>query len=426
MLSGEIMRLKLFVASLLATALPLNAALAQAVMQVPVGGATPAPVPVSPPADPDDSPEDIAKDAARDLKDNRFYNKPGATRAQYEADWQECRLIARGSRTPSGSIPYYYNPALMSPLAAGVGGAIGGAIASAIAEGQQRRANRRACLLIRGWRMVEVPSAEAARVGAMGDGARDAYLASIIGAEHVDGKITEVTSFSLQPDPALKLDGPLSGPGVVYLGKKIDPATPIKLAPGEAAIVVAFRRPDEGSAGRSGGVTLSRYDPAARDLVYQRRDWKKNGDTTTYSLNVASGDRKAPHEVQVVRLTPGDYVISGGSIGAGVTFGTYCFGAPTFHVGAGDILYIGDFIPYWAARIANGTRLYALGYTPHIEDARQVLSAAHSDIAAAMKPATLHNRATYACGGISMGRWDLPGIDDLPDPPALAKPTPTG
>ena len=48
----------------------------------------------------EDSPEEIAKDSARDLKDSRFYNKPGATRAQYDADWQECRLIARGSKTP--------------------------------------------------------------------------------------------------------------------------------------------------------------------------------------------------------------------------------------------------------------------------------------------------------------------------------------
>ena len=64
-------------------------------------------------------PEEIAKDAARDLKDNRFYNKPGATRAQYDADWQTCRLIARGSVTPSGSATYVYNPAVVSPLAAG-------------------------------------------------------------------------------------------------------------------------------------------------------------------------------------------------------------------------------------------------------------------------------------------------------------------
>lgn len=36
-----------------------------------------------------DSPEEIAKDSARDLKDSRYYNKPGATRADYDRDWQE-------------------------------------------------------------------------------------------------------------------------------------------------------------------------------------------------------------------------------------------------------------------------------------------------------------------------------------------------
>jgi len=40
------------------------------------GAAQAQPAPTS-----DDTPEEIAKDAARDLKDNRFYNKPGATRA---------------------------------------------------------------------------------------------------------------------------------------------------------------------------------------------------------------------------------------------------------------------------------------------------------------------------------------------------------
>ena len=67
-------------------------------------------------ADKDDTPEEIAQDAARDLKDSRFYNKPGATRAQYDADWQECRLIARGSRTPTGTIVVPYNPAIISPV----------------------------------------------------------------------------------------------------------------------------------------------------------------------------------------------------------------------------------------------------------------------------------------------------------------------
>jgi hypothetical protein len=136
----------------------------------------------------EDSAEEIAKDASRDLKDSRFYNKPGATRAQYDADWQECRLIARGSRTPSGSVPYFYNPAVISPLAAGVGAGIGGLIAGAIQEGHARRVNRRACLLVRGWRLVEVEDSEQARVAAMSDADRDTYFNTIVGAVDVGGK----------------------------------------------------------------------------------------------------------------------------------------------------------------------------------------------------------------------------------------------
>jgi hypothetical protein len=139
-------------------------------------------------AEPKDSPEEIAKDAAGDLKDSRFYNKPGATRAQYDADWQECRLIARGSRTPSGSVPFFYNPAVISPIAAGIGAGIGGLIAGAIQQSAARRANRRACLLFKGWRLVEVDDAERERVAAMSDADRDAYFNTILGAAEVKGK----------------------------------------------------------------------------------------------------------------------------------------------------------------------------------------------------------------------------------------------
>jgi hypothetical protein len=140
----------------------------------------------------EDTPEEIAKDASRDLKDNRFYNKPGASRADYDKDWQECRLIARGSRTPAGSITYYdpslYNPAI-SPMAGAIGGGIGAAIGAAIIEGQQRRANRRSCLLIHGWRLVELPSEETARVASLADAEKDAYFNRIVGAADVTGEI---------------------------------------------------------------------------------------------------------------------------------------------------------------------------------------------------------------------------------------------
>ncbi len=135
-----------------------------------------------------DSPEDIAEDSARDLKDNRYYNKPGATRADYDRDWQECRLIARGSMSPTGNFVVVYNPAVISPAAAAGGGIIGGLIASAIVEGQTRRANRRACLLYRGWRLVEVAPEQAARFAALPEPEREKVFNEVLGAAEPQGK----------------------------------------------------------------------------------------------------------------------------------------------------------------------------------------------------------------------------------------------
>jgi hypothetical protein len=167
----------------------LAAAMAAAPVQAVSVPATtpPVPAPATKPVN-EDSPEEIAKDSARDLKDSRFYNKPGATRAQYDSDWQECRLIARGTRTPSGGYTYVYNPAVISPVAAGVGAGLGAAIAQAIIEGQMRRANRKNCLLIKGWTLVEVDEAEQARVAALPDAERQAYFNAILGASELKGK----------------------------------------------------------------------------------------------------------------------------------------------------------------------------------------------------------------------------------------------
>lgn len=403
-------------AAAMVVAMPVEMVMAQASMNVPVGGTGGAPVAQTPPADAEDTPEEIAKDAARDLKDNRFYNKPGATRAQYDADWQTCRLIARGSRTPSGTVPYFYNPAVISPLAAGIGAGIGGLIGSAIAEGQQRRANRRSCLLIKGWRMVETPDADAARIAAMTDEQRDAHFNAIVGATEVQGEVTERTSFELAADPNLRLDAPIAAPASVFLGKKVDPAAPFALAEGEGAIVFAYRRPDIESTGRSATVDFARYDAANRDLVYQPRDWKKKGDKTTYAISAGSKDKKSPLEVQVRRVTPGDYVVRGTAVGPGVLVtNSYCFGAPTIRVAAGEVVYVGDFVPYMGAKLAAGGNFHGLAYTSNIEDTRKTLAISQPALAAALKPATLHDRATYACSGIVMDRWDWPGVADMPE-----------
>jgi hypothetical protein len=331
-------------------------------------------------------------------------------------------------------VPYYYNPAVVSPLAAGIGAGLGGLIAGAIAEGQQRRANRRACLLIRGWRLIEVPGSEATRVRAMTDADRSAYFNTIVGATMLPPGVgvTERTAFTLPADAEIHLDAPVQVPGAVFLGRRVDPAVPLTLAPNEGALVLAFRRPDAGSAGRTGEVQFARYDLAQRDLIYQPRDWRRRGDTTTYRMAVISSDRRAPLEVHVLKVTPGDYVITGHVPGVVPVTNSFCFGAPTFHVGAGEVVYVGDFIPFMNHRLSTGERLTQVAYTSHIEDARRTLAVHQPMLAEGLRPATLRNRATYACAAITMDRWDIPGVEALPPPepqaeaPAAAAPTSGG
>lgn len=400
-------------------------ALADVVM-VPTGNKAPRVAQDPPPSD--DTPEEIAKDAQRDLKDSRFYNRPGATRAQYNADWQRCRLIARGSQTPSGSVPYFYNPAVVSPLAAGIGAGIGGMIGAAIVEGQQRRANRRQCLMIAGWRQVDVPDATAQRLAAMSDAERDAYFDTIVGAADVEGEITERKTFAQDAAWTRVFDGAVNPSETMTVVPRVKQAQARYASLGldgvsdeEAVIVFAFRRPTEPAVGRSASIRLLRYDPDSSDLWYQPRDWKKTSDFTTYALNIATKQKKLPYEMVAVRVTPGTYVYDAASVGPLLPMSTNCFGAPMMTVKAGDVVYAGDFIPVINGKGAGDQAVTALLFSDHLADARQSLAKLHADWAERLQPAEWRNAATYACAGAMMDRYDLPGFrsrDPAPVTPA--------
>ena len=363
-----------------------------------------------------DMAQEIAEDAARDLKDSRFYNKPGASRAEYNADWQSCRLIARGSQTPAGSVPIYdpamYNPAI-SPLAAGIGSGIGAAIGAAIVEGQMRRANRKNCLLIKGWRLVDLPAAQAAKVAAMPDAERQSYFETVVGAQTVDGDITEMTSFTPVADDKLNMSGTLAGPPSLFLGKKVDPKAPLALADNEGALVIAFRRNDAGSAGRSGRVQIRRFDRENGDLFYQPRDWKKKGDRTTYGSEFVSKDKKSAYELQVVKLTPGWYVLQTDAVGTVLPNTTNCFGAPAFEVRAGEYAYLADASPFLGAKLATGGEHSGMGYARNFDEAKAAMAGFQPDAAARMVEARIENRATYSCAGQVMTRMDFPGVTEV-------------
>lgn len=119
--------------------------------------------------------------------------------------------------------------------------------------------------------------------------------------------------------------------------------------------------------------------------------------------------KKSPMEVQAVVLTAGDYVIAAASPFGVLATNSNCFGAPTFHVAAGEVVYLGEFAPVFNAQMADG-RHSGMAWFSKPADAQRVLAASQPGLAAAMKPAALRNGATYACSAVTMDRWDLPGI----------------
>jgi hypothetical protein len=364
-----------------------------------------------------DSPEDIAKDAARDLKDNRFYNRPGATRADYDSAWQECRLIARGSKLANGNSALYnpaiYNPSI-SPLAAGIGGGIGAAIAGAIAEGAQRRENRKRCLLIKGWQLVRLPSDKAALIGQLSDAEKQAYFNQIVGAAKVDGEVERMDSFFQPSDPALTVGPELAGPATLFVNKDPAKAQLAPLGPNQGAIVMAFRRNHPAAANRFGLVQMFRYDQAKADLDYQPRDWKKKGDKTTYVVSISAGDRRAAYELRVIPVTAGDYVLGGSSVGVNVPpQSSNCFGAPMMHVEAGQYAYLGDATPIMGAQLADGNKTSVMMFNRHTGVAQQELAKLRPELAGRLVEVPIRNRATYSCAAVTMDRFDWRGASDI-------------
>lgn len=216
----------------------------------------------------------------------------------------------------------------------------------------------------------------------------------------------------------LALAAALAAPAAAQLRvtKRADLAAPVKLEPGQGAILVAFRRPDAMSMGKHGAMSFARYDMEARDVVFQPKDAKKKGDTTTYWVDVASDEKKLDVEYHLMPVSAGDYVLYGASPGVKMVVNTFCFAAPAFSVKPGEVVYFGDVTPYAPAVLEDGEKAMAMAYSANLDGAREALKAQPA-LASALRAAELRNNATYSCSGQEMLGYVVPGVEALPPAP---------
>ncbi len=207
--------------------------------------------------------------------------------------------------------------------------------------------------------------------------------------------------------------------------KRADLAAPLVLGPGQAAIVVGFRRPDAASMGKSATVNFVRYDLARRDMTPQPADARKSGDTTTYWIEARSGVKTLAVDYAVMVVSAGAYALHSGFPGADPQLTTtFCLGAPVFEAKAGEVVYFGDVAPYLNVKLIDGRHIAALAYSSHVDDARRGL-AAQPALAERLRAANLFNRATFSCSAMTMNAYLVPGAADLPAADAPSTPQTT-
>ncbi|MFZ4688972.1 MAG: hypothetical protein ACOYLS_07030 [Polymorphobacter sp.] len=198
--------------------------------------------------------------------------------------------------------------------------------------------------------------------------------------------------------------------------KRADPAVPVVLKPGQGALVVGYRRPDDWSAGKSGTIAFARYDVEKRDMIARPKDAKKNGDPNTYWISVRSGDRKLPLDHAIMVVSAGDYVLYGATPGpGGMVANSFCFSAPVIHVGAGETVYFGDITPYIGAKLADGGYHYGMAFTRFPADAKAAVEQQQPGLAASFKDGEVRNGASFTCAAQAMSAYIAPGQPSLPD-----------
>jgi hypothetical protein len=152
---------------------------------------------------PDDSVDHARRMAGSDRNKERYFNRPGATEAEYQNEWNGCRQIARRLASPNA------NPALMS-AAFTQGGMVGGLLVSgfdaAFSQLRARRDIRRRCMVARGWRLVEPDDAGQARIASLSREDREAYFARMLSATEVEPGAHVTDRASLGQNAAAKSD----------------------------------------------------------------------------------------------------------------------------------------------------------------------------------------------------------------------------
>ena len=316
-----------------------------------------------------------------------YYNRPGATPADHDSAVVACSTEALKVQSFDSQVNFVTGILPDLVTAASNRGAFGASLEN--------------CMVVRGWRVVHLPDAEGEALSKMQPAAVASQLAPWVGADQPHGDVVRVwgndaanaavTRYAIRPDHTnnglLSLKAATASP----LAKITVPEQPVvkagKLArglkPGEIAstssesgvILIDLK----GLSGKNGiGITVARMG-ADKDAASSATDSAADA----FKLMVGTMAAKKEGNFLAVAVPPGRWRIASMGLAPMLSF---CLGAPSFEIKAGEVVYAGAF-DLGAAD---------LGPDLSLDGAKAWL--AGQPAAATIRPAVYTNGAQGTCG----------------------------
>ncbi len=283
-----------------------------------------------------------------------YYNRPGATVAEHNADISACSIEAAKTRSMDEVLP------------GSSGGLLGGLMSTSMAAAYHHGAvgaSLENCMVVRGWRVVHLSDAEGKALAAQDKDTLASSLAPWIGAETPHGDVVRVwnndasnsvnTRYVMRPDHTN--DGPLSLKAATGLTLdqytptafvrpaplNLDPRWPTKFEkpaqlasapPGSAIFIVGLK-----NVGQHNGVGLFFTRPGP--------DMNRAASTIDHAPDIliaAVGTLFAHKGINflAIPVPPGRWRISNMGLLTSINF---CLGSPSMEVKAGEVVYAGAF-----------------------------------------------------------------------------------
>jgi hypothetical protein len=315
------------------------------------------------PAQGTDPAEDLARagpgvmDLTQVYSGYTYYNRPGADARAQDTDLKYCRSIAILGVQPSEKAAL--TNAVVAEALIGLAGVAATTGKTLLEINRGIAANIEDCMIVRGWRVVQLPNREGERLSKLDTASLRVQLGAWIGGDPPHGEIVRAWDDDLANGNTIKfreagavthrslslvaqakdLDAPPKRPpaGPQHPGSARQPNSldarslaGVSLGPDDAVIIARIRHPgvDQGL-----GVELERIGPDADTPA-----WYTDQRPFDLLVGKSAAFSTADGEIYAYVVPAGAWRLASLPWGVGL-----CFGAPAFTAKGGDVVYAGAF-----------------------------------------------------------------------------------